>query len=96
MKTVVEKRDVYGKGKHKFHPEMYDLAKRLGFKIKLCNPYRPQTKGKVGTPGQAWLNKEVKFLSSQGVMTQLELSFALNAVTYLVKCKQGEYRPKRK
>jgi transposase len=47
MKTVVEKRNAYGAGKHKFHPEMYDLAKRLGFKIKLCKPYRPQTKGKV-------------------------------------------------
>lgn len=47
MKTVVEKRDAYGDGNHKFHPEMYDLAKRLGFKIKLCKPYRPQTKGKV-------------------------------------------------
>lgn len=47
MKTVVEKRNAYGDGKHKFHPEMHDLAKRLGFKIKLCKPYRPQTKGKV-------------------------------------------------
>lgn len=47
MKTVVEKRDAYGDGNHRFHPEMYDLSKRLGFKIKLCKPYRPQTKGKV-------------------------------------------------
>jgi transposase len=47
MKTIVDIRDCYGKGQHKFHGEIYDLSKQLGFKIKLCRPYRAKTKGKV-------------------------------------------------
>ncbi len=47
MKTIVDTRDAYGKGNHKFHGAMYDLSKRWGFKIKLCRPYRAKTKGKV-------------------------------------------------
>ena len=47
MKQVVDTRDAYGKGQHKFHGFMYDLSKRLGFKIRLCRPYRAKTKGKV-------------------------------------------------
>lgn len=39
MKTIVDTRDAYGKGRHKFHGLMYDLSKRLGFKIRLCRPY---------------------------------------------------------
>lgn len=47
MKTIVDTRDAYGKGLHKFHALMYDLSKQLGFKIRLCRPYRAKTKGKV-------------------------------------------------
>jgi len=47
MKQIVITRDAYGKGMHKFHGAMYDLSKRLGFKIRLCRPYRAKTKGKV-------------------------------------------------
>jgi transposase len=47
MKQVVDTRDAYGKGEHKFHGAIYDLSKRLGFKIRLCRPYRAKTKGKV-------------------------------------------------
>ncbi len=47
MKTIVDKRDAYGTGKHKFNAPMYDLMKRLGFAIRLCRPYRAKTKGKV-------------------------------------------------
>lgn len=47
MKAVVDIPDAYGEGKHKFHPIIYDLSKRLGFKIRLCKPYRAKTKGKV-------------------------------------------------
>ena len=47
MKAVVDKRNYYGRGLHKYHPHLYDLSKRFGFKIKLCKPYRPETKGKV-------------------------------------------------
>lgn len=47
MKTIVDKRDYYGKGEHKYYPEMLDLAKYCNFSIRLCRPYRAKTKGKV-------------------------------------------------
>jgi transposase len=47
MATIVDKRNAYGTGKHKFNAPMYDLSKKLGFKIRLCQPYRAQTKGKI-------------------------------------------------
>ena len=47
MKTIVDERNAYGKGKHKFNAPMFDLMKRLNFNIRLCKPYRAKTKGKV-------------------------------------------------
>ena len=47
MRTVVTKRDAYGKRLHQFQDEFYALAKRHGFRPVLCRPRRPQTKGKV-------------------------------------------------
>ena len=47
MKTVVLERDVYGEGEHRYHAGFLDYAKYSGFIIKLCRPYRAQTKGKV-------------------------------------------------
>lgn len=47
MKTVVIERDVYGDGQHRYHAGFLDFAKHSGFRIKLCQPYRAQTKGKV-------------------------------------------------
>lgn len=47
MKTVVETRNCYGHGRHKFHDALLDLAKQCGFTIRLCKPYRAKTKGKV-------------------------------------------------
>ncbi len=47
MKTVVLERDAYGDGKHRFHPGLLQLADDSGFRIRLCRPYRAQTKGKV-------------------------------------------------
>lgn len=47
MKTVILKRDVYGKGKHKLHANFYDFSKHYGFIPRVCRPYSPQTKGKV-------------------------------------------------
>lgn len=47
MKTVVLERDAYGDGKHRFHPGLLQLADDTGFRIRLCRPYRAQTKGKV-------------------------------------------------
>lgn len=47
MKTVVTRRDAYGRGRHRFHDGIWSLAAECGFRPKLCRPYRPQTKGKV-------------------------------------------------
>jgi transposase len=47
MKTVVIERHAYGDGKHRLHQGFYQFAKTMGFLPKLCQPYRPQTKGKV-------------------------------------------------
>jgi len=48
MKTVIIKRNVYGSGKHKFNEQFRDFAeKHCGMKLRVCKPYRAQTKGKV-------------------------------------------------
>ena len=48
MKTVIIKRNAYGYGKHKFNPQFKDFAeKHCGMKLRVCKPYRAQTKGKV-------------------------------------------------
>ena len=47
MKTVVQQRNAYGTGLHRFHPGLWEMAKRLGFRPRLCQPYRARTKGKV-------------------------------------------------
>jgi len=48
VKTVIIKRNVYGYGKHKFNEQFRDFAeKHCGMKLKVCKPYRAQTKGKV-------------------------------------------------
>ncbi|MEW8144052.1 MAG: IS21 family transposase [Candidatus Thiodiazotropha endolucinida] len=47
MKTVIEQRNAYGSGLHRFHPGLWDLAKQTGFTPRLCRPYRAKTKGKV-------------------------------------------------
>ena len=48
MKTVIIKRNAYGYGKHKFNEQFRDFAeKHCGMKLRVCKPYRAQTKGKV-------------------------------------------------
>lgn len=47
MRTVVEQRNAFGEGKHKFHPGLWDMARHFGFTPRLCRPYRAKTKGKV-------------------------------------------------
>ena len=47
MKTVVIERDAYAEGQHKLNQSFYQFTKEIGFIPKLCQPYRPQTKGKV-------------------------------------------------
>ena len=44
-KTIVIKRDAYGPGDHRFNPLLLDFAKHYGVKVRLCAPYRAQTKG---------------------------------------------------
>jgi len=46
-KSMVIERNAYGKGKHRMHQFIWDLAKHYGVRIYLCRPYRAQTKGKV-------------------------------------------------
>ena len=47
MRTVVQARNAYGKGQHRFHPGLRDFAHHYGFMPRLCQPYRAKTKGKV-------------------------------------------------
>lgn len=47
MRTVILERDAHGKGKHRFHPGLWDAARHFGFMPRVCAPYRAQTKGKV-------------------------------------------------
>jgi len=47
LKSVVLKRDAYGKGEHKFNEKFLDFSKEQGFNPILCKPYRAKTKGKV-------------------------------------------------
>ena len=47
MKTVLTDRNAYGPGQHRFHAGFQEFAKHHGFSLRLCAPYRAQTKGKV-------------------------------------------------
>jgi hypothetical protein len=46
MKQVVLLRG-FADGERKWNPKFLDFAGYYGFNVKLCSPYRPQTKGKV-------------------------------------------------
>lgn len=46
-KTIVIKRHAYGEGEHCYNKYLLDVAKHYGVAIRLCAPYRAQTKGKV-------------------------------------------------
>ena len=47
MRTVVTERDAYGRGRHRFQDAFWSLARELDYRPRLCQPARPQTKGKV-------------------------------------------------
>ena len=47
MRTVVTERDRYGPGLHRYNRTFLDFAHHHGFVPRLCQPYRPRTKGKV-------------------------------------------------
>lgn len=44
-KVVVVERDE--EGRHEWNSRMLDFARRVGFELRVCRPYRAQTKGKV-------------------------------------------------
>jgi transposase len=46
-KTIVIERSAYDEGLHRYNGALLDFAKHYGVRIKLCAPYRAQTKGKV-------------------------------------------------
>lgn len=46
-KTIVIDRDAYGEGEHRFNQAFLDFTGHYGVRVKLCHPYRAQTKGKV-------------------------------------------------
>jgi len=46
-KTIVVKRDAFGEGLHCYRQGWLDFVKHYGVGVKLCAPYRAQTKGKV-------------------------------------------------
>jgi transposase len=46
-KTIVIERNAYGEGRHRFHAGWLDFVKHYGVGVKLCAPYRAQTKGKI-------------------------------------------------
>jgi transposase len=46
-KTIVTQRNAYGEGLHRYQSAWLDFIKHYGLGIKLCAPYRAQTKGKI-------------------------------------------------
>jgi len=46
-KTIVIERNAYAEGRHRYNRHLLEVAKHYGLTIKLCSPYRAQTKGKV-------------------------------------------------
>jgi transposase len=47
MHAVVTARDARGPGRHRYNQSFLDFAHHYGFRPRLCQPYRPRTKGKV-------------------------------------------------
>jgi transposase len=47
LHAVVTGRDAYGLGRHRYNRTFLDFAHHHGFRPRLCQPYRPRTKGKV-------------------------------------------------
>jgi transposase len=46
-KTIVVERNAFGDGLHRYHQAWLDFVKHYGVGVRLCAPYRAQTKGKV-------------------------------------------------
>lgn len=76
MKTVIIERDTYGPGRHRFHASLLDVAKHYGFRLRVCRPYRAQTKGKVERFNrylrESFYNPLVSQLKSVGLKLDVE------------------------
>lgn len=46
-KCILIERDAYGEGKHRWNAKVLELSRDYGFRLRVCRPYRAQTKGKV-------------------------------------------------
>lgn len=46
-RAIIIERDVYGPGKHRWNPQLMQVAEKYAFTPKVCRPYRARTKGKV-------------------------------------------------
>lgn len=46
-RALISERHAYGQGQHRWHAGLAALAEEYGFRPKVCQPYRAQTKGKV-------------------------------------------------
>jgi transposase len=46
-KTIVDKRNAFGDGLHRYRQGWLDFVKHYGVGVKLCAPYRAQTRGQV-------------------------------------------------
>lgn len=46
-KTIVIERNAFGEGRHRYQATWLDFVKHYGVAVKLCAPYRAQTKGKI-------------------------------------------------
>lgn len=45
--AIIQTRDAFGEGRHRWHPALASLADDYGFVPRVCRPYRAKTKGKV-------------------------------------------------
>jgi transposase len=76
MKTVVLERDAYGRGQHRLHQGLLSLSRDLGFAVRLCQPYRAKTKGKVER-----FNRYLRGSFYNPLVTRLQADVALDAAT---------------
>ena len=46
-KCILLDRNAFGEGQHRWNPQLLALSNDYGFSLRVCKPYRAQTKGKV-------------------------------------------------
>jgi len=76
-KAIVIERNAYGSGQHKWNNAMLNISKDYGFKLRLCKPYRAQTKGKVerfnGYLKSSFITPLKAELKAQGLSLDIEI-----------------------